>query len=65
MKIPNITSIIDLCCRLVKAKKGHDVDATEGRAFTRQFFIQLSKMDPDTRHSFVEKYVRYYEGKKR
>lgn len=60
MKIPSITSIIDTCCRLVKAKRGHDVDATEGRAFTRQFFILIGKMDPDTRHKFIDKYVRYY-----
>lgn len=64
MKIPPITKLIDACCKAVSSPKGHDVSASEGRAFIRQFFLQLNKMKPTVRQAFIDKYLAYYSKRK-
>lgn len=64
MTLPRITDVIDKSCREVKAQVGHDVSASEGRAFTRRFFFQLLEMDKDTREAFIKYCLEYYDQDK-
>ena len=59
-KIPNIDDVIDEICRKVKSPKGHDVDASEARAFNRQYWFCILRMPVEIRAKFIAKNLIYY-----
>ena len=59
-KIPSIPEVIDFACRKVKSPRGHDVSASEGRAFLRQFFFEVLRMPPVIMVKFIAKCLIYY-----
>lgn len=63
-KIPKISEVIDRACRFVKAAPGYDINAAEGRAFTRAFFKEVLRMKPIVAVKFLAKCLTRYSKEK-
>lgn len=64
-KVPTISEVVNKACRDVRAKKGYDVNAAEGRAFLRQSLFIILRMPKGIAIMFIARCLKYYSKKRK